>query len=212
MAQPDAAMAVGIGFEASGTFRGLFVCPRPKRGAMPAAVTSVLTVEDDPLVRADLKLVLEDAGFAVVADAGDGLAAIELARRHRPDVILIDLGLPLLDGVQATRQILAERDVPIVALTGRARWFAEDAIDAGVSAYVLKPFAGDEVVAALHNALADHADAEVDDPRAVSLRALEELVSTLGYPVEWAATLEEQAWQRGHVWRFGGSGKRSDSR
>jgi two-component system, response regulator PdtaR len=177
---------------------------------MSAAVASVLAVEDDPLVRADLKLVLEDAGFDVVADAGDGLAAVELARRHRPDVIVIDLGLPLLDGVQATRRILAERDVPIVALTGRARWFAEDAIEAGVSAYVLKPFAGDEVVAALHNALAGHIETD-PDPRAVSLRALEELVSTLGYPIEWAATLEEEAWRRGHVWKVADS-RRSDAR
>ena len=76
------------------------------------ATASVLTVEDDPIVRADLRLILEDAGFDVVPDARDGVEAVELAREHRPDLILIDLSLPGLDGVEATRQILSEREVP----------------------------------------------------------------------------------------------------
>ena len=58
---------------------------------MSAVTASVLTVEDDPIVRADLRLVLEDAGFSVCAGAGDGVEAIELAREHEPDVILLDL-------------------------------------------------------------------------------------------------------------------------
>jgi response regulator RpfG family c-di-GMP phosphodiesterase len=71
---------------------------------LPAPTTArVLTVEDDPIVRADLRLILEDAGFDV-ADARDGIEAVELARTHRPDLILIDLSLPPIDGV----------DVPIV--------------------------------------------------------------------------------------------------
>src|ERR1700730_4783980 len=80
------------------------------------ATARVLTVEDDPIVRADLRLILEDAGFDVVPDARDGVEAGELAREHRPDLILIDLKLPGLDGVEATRQILRERSVPIAAL------------------------------------------------------------------------------------------------
>ena len=66
------------------------------------ATASVLTVEDDPIVRADLRLILEDAGFDVCADARDGVEAVELARQHRPDLILMDLNLPGLDGVEAT--------------------------------------------------------------------------------------------------------------
>ena len=99
---------------------------------MTSAAT-VLTVEDNPVVRADLRLVLEDAGFDVCADARDGLEAVELAREHRPDLILLDLGLPELDGVEATRRILAERDVPIVALTGRSRGLAEEAMAVGAT-------------------------------------------------------------------------------
>src|SRR5207237_158128 len=84
------------------------------------AATRVMTVEDDPIVRADLRLILEDAGFEVCADARDGVEAVELARHHRPDLILLDLVLPSLDGVEATRRILGEQDVPIVAFTGHA--------------------------------------------------------------------------------------------
>jgi CheY-like chemotaxis protein len=160
-----------------------------------AAVPTVLTVEDDPIVRADLRLVLEDAGFAVCPDARDGIEAVELAREHEPDVILLDLGLPRLDGVEATRRILAERDVPIVALTGRSHGLAREAVEAGASSYVLKPFQEREVVQALSDALVTRR------ARAQSLGALTELVGLLGYPASYAADLERRAFARGAVWR-----------
>jgi two-component system, response regulator PdtaR len=149
---------------------------------VPGVAASVLTVEDDPIIQADLRLVLEDAGFTVVADARDGVEAVELARKHRPDVILLDLALPRLDGVQATQQILAERSVPIVALTGRARWLAEDAIDAGAVSYVLKPFAEAELVSAVRNALGERDESVVSDTRAASRDALATMLGLLGYP------------------------------
>jgi two-component system, response regulator PdtaR len=161
---------------------------------MSAATASVLTVEDDPIVRADLRLVLEDAGFSVRA-AGDGIEAIELAREHQPDVILLDLGLPRLGGVETTRRILAERDVPIVALTGRSRRLAEEAIDAGAHSYVLKPFGEDEVVGKLFEALAAR------ESRAESRRSIETLLELMGYPQDWAVDLERQAYRRGVVWQ-----------
>lgn len=118
----------------------------------------VLTVEDDPIVRADLRLILEDAGFDVCPDARDGVEAVELAREHRPDLILIDLSLPRLGGVEATRQILDERDVPIVALTGHhTGGLVERAIEAGAVAHVLKPFHEAHLVDTITDALADHA-------------------------------------------------------
>jgi response regulator NasT len=119
------------------------------------ATASVLTVEDDPIVRADLRLILEDAGFDVVPDARDGLEAVELAREHRPDLILIDLNLPGLDGVEATRQILSERTVPIVALTGHRTGFVERALEAGAVAHVLKPFDESQLVGTLTGVLAE---------------------------------------------------------
>jgi response regulator NasT len=126
------------------------------------ATASVLTVEDDPIVRADLRLILEDAGFDVVPDARDGVEAVELAREHRPDLILIDLNLPGLDGVEATRRILSERAVPIVALTGHRTGFAERALEAGAVAHVLKPFDDSQLVATLTGVLADRAKAEAE--------------------------------------------------
>ena len=119
------------------------------------ATASVLTVEDDPIVRADLRLILEDAAFDVCADARDGVEAVELAREHRPDLILIDLNLPGLDGVEATRQILSERSVPIVALTGHRTGLAERALEAGAVAHVLKPFDESHLVGTLTGVLAD---------------------------------------------------------
>ncbi len=92
----------------------------------------ILTVDDDPIVRADLRVILEDAGFSVVPDARDGDEAVEHAREHAPDLIVLDLGLPGLDGFDAASRILRERDVPIVALTGHSEpEILQRAADAG---------------------------------------------------------------------------------
>ncbi len=165
------------------------------------AMPTVLTVEDDPYTRAELRLVLEDAGFEVLADATNGLQAVELAREHAPDVILLDLGLPGLDGVEAARRILAEQDVPIVALTGRSRTLVEEAVEAGAVSHVSKPFHVEDVVEALHGALEVHRAGRVAAGRQESLHAIEELLVLLGHPPEWAADLEQQAFSAGRVWR-----------
>lgn len=168
---------------------------------MNAPFATVLTAEDDPIIRADLWLMLEDAGFSVCAAARDGLEAVELAREHAPDVILLDIGLPRLDGVEVTRRILSERDVPIVALTGVSRRLAERAVDAGAAAYVLKPFAEEEIVGALLDAIARHEASLARAAREESRRALAHLLGLLGYPEESAVVLERQAFEIGHVWR-----------
>jgi CheY-like chemotaxis protein len=121
-----------------------------------SATATILTVEDDPIVRADLRLILEDAGFEVCPEARDGLEAVELAREHRPDLILLDLGLPHLDGVEAARRILHERDVPIVALTGHSNSEVLDrAVEAGATGYVLKPFSARQLVGTLREVLGE---------------------------------------------------------
>ena len=122
-----------------------------------SAVSSarILTVEDDPIVQADLRLVLEDAGFEVCPGARDGIEAIDRAREHRPDLVLIDLGLPRMDGIEATRQILHEREIPIVALTGHTGGdLVERALAAGAVGHVLKPFAAAQLVDTITDALA----------------------------------------------------------
>jgi Chemotaxis response regulator containing a CheY-like receiver domain and a methylesterase domain len=149
------------------------------------------------VVRADLRLVLEDAGFDVCADARDGLEAVELAREHRPDLILLDLGLPEIDGIEATRRILAERDVPIVALTGRSRGLAEEAMAVGATSYVMKPFVQEEVVGALLDALVIHDERLLKGRRDESRRTIGHMLGLLGYPESWAVELEQQAFERG---------------
>jgi response regulator NasT len=133
-----------------------------------AALTTarVLTVEDDPIVRADLRLILEDAGYEVVPDARDGVEAVEFAREHRPDLVLIDLTLPRLDGVEATRQILDERDVPIVALTGHSSGdLVGRAVEAGAVGHVLKPFSEAHLVETVSGALADRVERDEGERR-----------------------------------------------
>ncbi len=167
-----------------------------------SALGNVLTVEDDPIVRADLRLVLEDAGFTVCAGARDGVEAIELARLHQPDLILLDLGLPRLDGVAAAEHILREQDVPIVALTGRSEAHAESALDAGAMTWLGKPFNDRELVETVVATLSEHRAArELAARREESRTVLAELVVSLGYPETMAATLEESAYRSGRIWR-----------
>jgi CheY-like chemotaxis protein len=161
-------------------------------------VARVLTVDDDPIVRADLRLVLEDAGFDV-STAKDGIEAVELAVEEQPDVIVLDLALPRLSGVEATRKILDRRDVPIVALTGHGRepgGMAAQAIAAGAVSVVSKPFSHQTVVEAVNDALAGNVRAA----REASRQALEELLALLGYPESWAESLEARAFAAGKIW------------
>lgn len=134
---------------------------------MAAPTTArILTVDDNPIVRADLRLMLEDEGYEVVPDARDGVEAVDLAREHKPDLVLIDLNLPRLDGVEATRRILDERDVPVVALTGHSRSdFVQRAVSAGAVAHVLKPFSRGELVSTVSGALADRASRDAYERR-----------------------------------------------
>ena len=162
-----------------------------------ASTARVMTVEDDPIVRADLRLVLEDAGFGVCAGARDGIEAVDLARLHAPDVIVLDLGLPRLGGVEATRQILSERDVPIIALTGRSASLAEEAIEAGAVTVLRKPFVERELVDTVTTALAAHTQKLRDESRT----ALATLLELVGYPETWAEDLERRAYESGRLWR-----------
>ncbi len=164
---------------------------------MNTATATILTVEDDPIVRSELRLVLEDAGYDVCADARDGIEAVALARWYAPDLILLDLGLPRLDGVQAARRILQERRVPIVALTGRSPRFARKALEAGAVSCLRKPFAAGEVVDTVAEALA----ARHEHAREESRAAIAQVLGLMGYPATMAAELEEDEYRRGYVWR-----------
>jgi demethylmenaquinone methyltransferase/2-methoxy-6-polyprenyl-1,4-benzoquinol methylase len=113
----------------------------------------ILAAEDNPLTRLDLRAILQDAGHEVCAEARDGLEAVELAREVEPDLAIVDVLLPGLDGIEATRRIVDERAIPVVVLTGSAdAGVAERAAAAGAGAYVTKPYSDHDVLAAVEEA------------------------------------------------------------
>jgi AmiR/NasT family two-component response regulator len=119
----------------------------------------VLIAEDETIIRMDLRGLLEKNGMMVVAEAANGALAVELARTEMPDVAILDLRMPVLDGVEAARRIYAERPMPIVMLTAFSdRANLENAIEAGVFSYLVKPFRETDVIPAVRAAVARHAE------------------------------------------------------
>lgn len=114
---------------------------------------------------------LERAGFEVVAEARDGREAVALAAEHRPDLAVMDVKMPELDGIEAARQMLEQRQIPIVMLTA----FSEAAlvgraVDAGVFGYLVKPFRESDLLPAIEAARARHAELQALRDEAGSLR------------------------------------------
>jgi response regulator NasT len=133
------------------------------------APTRVLIAEDEALIRLDLKEMLEEEGYVVVAEVGDGQAAVEQAQLLRPDLVVLDVQMPVLDGIAAAEQIAAARIAPVIVLTAFSqRELVERARDAGAMAYLVKPFSKNDLVPAIEVAVGRfqemHAlDAEVTD-------------------------------------------------
>src|SRR5437667_12068877 len=101
----------------------------------------ILIAEDETIIRLDLKQLLERAGFEVCAEARDGVEAVELARSEQPDLAVLDVKMPRLDGIEAARRILDERPIPIVMLTAYGQdELVSRALEAGVFGYLVKPF------------------------------------------------------------------------
>ena len=117
----------------------------------------ILIAEDETIIRLDLRNLLERAGHAVVAEARDGEEAVSLAREHTPDIAVLDVKMPRLDGIEAARRILEERAIPIVMLTayGQDELVAR-AVEAGVFGYLVKPFREQDLVPAIATAQARH--------------------------------------------------------
>jgi response regulator NasT len=103
--------------------------------------TRVVVVEDESLIRLDLVEMLTEAGYEVVGQAGDGESGVRLVRELRPDVVLMDVKMPVLDGVSAAEALAADDIAPIVLLTAFSQSdLVERALAAGVQGYVVKPF------------------------------------------------------------------------
>ena len=116
--------------------------------------TRVVIAEDEAIIRLDLKEILESEGYEVVGETGRGDEAVSLVQEHQPDLAILDIKMPGLDGVAAARHITARHQVAVVLLTAFSqRDLIEDARDAGVAAYLIKPFRRSELLPALEEVM-----------------------------------------------------------
>ncbi|MGZ8694637.1 MAG: ANTAR domain-containing response regulator [Gaiellaceae bacterium] len=130
----------------------------------------VLIAEDETIIRLDLAQMLERAGFEVCAQARDGVEAVDLAVSERPDLAVLDVKMPRLDGIEAARRIMEERAIPIVMLTAYGQEeLVSRAVEAGVFGYLVKPFRETDLLPAIHTAQARHAELAAVREEAASL-------------------------------------------
>ncbi|MCU1461428.1 MAG: putative two-component response regulator [Acidimicrobiales bacterium] len=114
----------------------------------------VVVAEDEAIIRLDLKEILEEEGYEVVGETGRGDEAVGLVRELSPDLVILDIKMPGLDGLSAAREIAAERQAAVLILTAFSqRDLIEQARDAGALAYLVKPFQKSELIPALEVAL-----------------------------------------------------------
>ncbi len=116
----------------------------------------VVIAEDEAIIRLDLKEILEDEGYDVVGETGRGDEAVDLVRRHHPDLVILDIKMPGADGLEAARAIrdLGERVAVLILTAFSQRSLIDEARDAGVIAYLVKPFQRAELVPAIEQAMA----------------------------------------------------------
>jgi len=155
--------------------------PRPTAGPAVSASdgpavevparTRILVAEDEALIRLDLSEMLVEAGYEVVAQASNGEQAVALSRELKPDLVFMDVKMPVLDGISAAEQIGKERIAPVVMLTAFSqKELVERARDAGVMAYIVKPFTASDLVPAV----------DIARSRWLELHALESEIADLG--------------------------------
>jgi two-component system, response regulator PdtaR len=161
----------------------------------------VLIAEDETIIRLDLRALLESAGFEVCAEARDGIEAVELARSERPDVAIMDVKMPRLDGIEAARRILAETPMPIVMLTAYGQdELVSRAVEAGVFGYLVKPFREDDLLPAIRTARARHEELaalrEEADSLAEALAARKAIERAKGLLMAKESLSEEEAFAR----------------
>jgi two-component system, response regulator PdtaR len=144
--------------------------------------TRVLIAEDEALIRLDLKEMLEEEGYTVVGEVGDGQQAIDQATTLRPDLVILDIQMPVLDGLSAAERIAGDRIAPVIVLTAFSqRELVERARDAGAMAYLVKPFSKNDLVPAI----------EVARARFAELSALDDEVRTLEERLEARKVVEK---------------------
>ena len=129
---------------------------QPTPGSAPRRV---VIAEDEVLIRMDLVEMLTEEGYVVVGQAGDGASAVQLAEEHRPDLVILDVKMPVLDGIAAAEAIAGKRIAPVVILTAFSqRDLVDRARDAGAMAYLVKPFTQSDLVPAVEMAVSRFAE------------------------------------------------------
>jgi len=115
----------------------------------------VVIADDESIIRMDLREILDDLGYLVVGEAGDGRSAVNLGRELRPDIVIMDVRMPDLDGIEAAKILTEERIAPVLLLTAFSqRHLVERAKEAGVVGYIVKPFRESDLAPAIEVALA----------------------------------------------------------
>ncbi|HET9873831.1 MAG TPA: response regulator [Propionibacteriaceae bacterium] len=136
----------------------------------PQRSTRVLVAEDEVLIRLDLVEMLTEEGYEVVGQAGDGEQAVALATELRPDLVVMDVKMPRLDGISAAERIAAERIAPVVMLTAFSqRDLVDRARQAGAMAYVVKPFGKADLIPAIEIAVARYAEIQAVESEVTDL-------------------------------------------
>ena len=161
----------------------------------------VLIAEDETIIRLDLRALLERAGFEVCAEARDGEEAVELARTESPDVAVLDVKMPRLDGIEAAKRILDERPIPIVMLTAYGQdELVSRALEAGVFGYLVKPFREQDLLPAIRTAQARHEELvalrEQADSLAEALASRKSIERAKGLLMEREGLTEQEAFAR----------------
>jgi two-component system, response regulator PdtaR len=161
----------------------------------------VLVAEDETIIRLDLKDLLERSGFEVCAEARDGEEAVALARSEQPDVAIMDVKMPKLDGIEAARRILDERPIPIVMLTAYGQdELVQRAAEAGVFGYLVKPFREQDLVPAIRTARARHEELaalrEEAESLAEALAARKAIERAKGLLMTKESLSEQEAFER----------------
>ena len=153
-------------------------------------MTRLLLADDHQMLRQGLRRSMEDEGFDVVGEAADGAEAVRMAEQHRPDVILMDVSMPELDGVEATRRIIAKLpDIRVVMLTMHPDHdIIRRAVDAGASGYLVKDCSIDEVAATVRQAVSG----QIALSAALAEAALAESRRPLPEPTERVLTNREE--------------------
>ena len=144
-------------------------------GASGGGGLRIVVAEDEALIRLDLAEMLEELGYDVVGQASDGEQAVALVNEHKPDVVIMDVKMPVLDGISAAEQIGKERIAPVIMLTAFSqKELVERARDAGVMAYIVKPFTQADLAPAV----------DIATSRWAELKALEGEIADLGERLE----------------------------